>query len=220
MRIFVDIDDCLNDMKTTFIQRAVDLGYIKEYQEIKEWDLTKFFKSNPPLSDEKVTDMINSIFLSDNFWLNLPLKEDAVKVVKWLNNKHEIYLATSPWYPDPDCMKWKVQWVEKYFSFLKTNQLIFISKKWLLKGDIIIDDKPITIKKFDGVTIIFDQPYNQKINANYRVNNWKQVLKIIQKDFSKKDGYFRCLECGRYLLYESYINIFRCYCGNLNLKKL
>jgi len=176
MRIYIDVDDCINNMKEYFIRKAILFGYIPNYREITHWDLKKFFYD---VDEKTAIQYIDNIFLSRDFWKTIPLKDGVIDIIRELNHQHTIYFATAPWWNDVKCMEEKVKYIKINFPFIDPHQIIFISKKWLLKGDLIIDDKPETIEKFDGMTIIMNQPYNQTVYADYRVEDWNEILFII-----------------------------------------
>lgn len=58
--------------------------------------------------------------------------------------------------------------------------LFLTNDKTIVKGDILIDDKPepIGLEKPEWEHIIFDQPYNRYIKDKRRINcfNWKSIF--------------------------------------------
>ena len=79
------------------------------------------------------------------------------------------------------CVLEKYQWVEKYLGYGFTKKLILTRDKTLVRGDMLIDDKPeITgIQKPVWEHIIYDFPYNRHITGNRRIVRWKNWRKIL-----------------------------------------
>lgn len=89
---------------------------------------------------------------------NLEPIKDAIKSVNKLldTEKHEVYfLSTAPW-NNPSAWTDKRVWLEEQFGESINRRLILTHRKDLLKGDILIDDRPNNgAKDFDGIWIQF-----------------------------------------------------------------
>lgn len=108
-----------------------------------------------------------------NLFRNLKPINGAIRAVnKLLNSKHyDIYfLSTAPWH---NTTAWidKRLWLEDYFGDSINRKLILTHRKDLVKGDILIDDRPNNgAKDFDGEWIHFGQtPFF----------TWKEVLEYL-----------------------------------------
>jgi len=180
MIIYVDIDDTLNELKTIFVQKAYQLGLIKKVEPVTYSNIVKCFKGVPI---KQATLYMNQIYNSVGFWSNLPIRKEAQRVLKCLHQTHDVYLVTSHWfYAGNNSVMEKIKWINKNLPFINIhNQLIFILKKWLLTGDVIIDDSPEVIEKFKKTTIIMDALYNKNTKADYRAKNWLAIESIFKK---------------------------------------
>ncbi len=114
----------------------------------------------------------------------------------------QVYICTSPVLLSKFCSQEKLNWVEKYLGDYWVHKVILSNDKSLVRGDILIDDKPLdyltphgkhtaaawkvvsrTNTKFSCQyhvfqQIIFDAPYNQE-DTNPRLthwNNWREVV--------------------------------------------
>ena len=47
--------------------------------------------------------------------------------------------------------------------------------KFILKGDLLIDDRTYNLEKFDGDTLLFNSPHNVSETGYTRVNNWLEI---------------------------------------------
>ena len=86
-----------------------------------------------------------------------PIKDAVSSVQKLLNSdKYEIYfLSTAPW-NNPSAWTDKRHWLEEQFGECVNRKLILTHRKDLMRGDILIDDRPNNgADKFQGEWIQF-----------------------------------------------------------------
>ena len=59
--------------------------------------------------------------------------------------------------------------------------MIFCGSKDSIKGDIMIDDHPKNLSKFEGKRILFTQPHNvySHDESYHRVSGWKDIMDIL-----------------------------------------
>ncbi|NGY89268.1 hypothetical protein F6Y05_40585 [Bacillus megaterium] len=77
----------------------------------------------------------------------------------------------------------KRAWLKEHFNFAKED-IIFTSRKELVMGQILIDDKPATYEKFKMLNrniILIDAPYNQHIQTDWRAKDLNQALEMVYK---------------------------------------
>ena len=92
----------------------------------------------------------------------------------------EVFICTSPFSTYQNCVREKYEWVENTLGSKWINRIILTKDKTLIKGDLLIDDKP-QITGVESVPswehIIFDRPYNREVDKR-RITwgNWKDVL--------------------------------------------
>lgn len=176
MIILVDQDNVLNDFiagSVRYIKKLYNLDVNFSKEDCRSYGV--FGEIFPHLSKENISEMTEKIFNAENFWLDLPLQDNAYKVLEKLVNKHEVYIATAPWPTSKNCIPEKTEWVRSRLPFFDVNKIIFCNNKRLLKADIIIDDSPIFINKNScDKTIIFDYPYNRD-STGTRVKDWMEI---------------------------------------------
>ena len=111
----------------------------------------------------------------EGFFINLQPIEGAIEAVLQLrvDPRFELYILTAPSTRNPHSYTEKRLWVEKYFDYEFTQNLIMCSNKSLLKGDLLIDDHASGRgqENFEGEFIHFGQ-------GIYK--NWQAVLKAIE----------------------------------------
>ena len=108
-------------------------NYTKRYNELKTNDM-KFPQSQY------------------GFFTSLEPIKDAIEVVNCMRERFDVYILTRPSVFNPLCYTEKRIWVENNFDLEFCKKLIICYDKFLLKGDILIDDKS---HNFDGEEIIY-----------------------------------------------------------------
>jgi len=104
---------------------------------------------------------------------NLDLIEGAHEAIYWLNEYHDIFIASTPPWTRPEVWGHKREWIEDHFPILK-RKLILTHRKDLLIGDILIDDSRYRGQPdFQGEWFWF--------NKNWKNKNWEACLEWISK---------------------------------------
>jgi 5'(3')-deoxyribonucleotidase len=166
------------------IARNIDLllnMYNAEYKtsvtrnELLEWDLTKVQKEG--------TDILK-YFNQPGFFRHLPLIEESQIYIKQLiEDGHDVVVATSS--PKNGILD-KIEFFEEYFPFIPFSNIIPITRKDLLKGDIMLDDAPHNLE-FSGCRypVVFDNLWNQNtekypfLKDLKRVSTWKEFYEFV-----------------------------------------
>lgn len=131
----------------------------------------------------ELKDKIEGVCYAPGFYLNLPPVSGAIDAVKQLvETGNQVIICTTPFSQYENCVLEKYQWLEKYLGRDFTRKIILTRDKTLIRGDILIDDKPeITgIAQPEWEHIVFDFPYNRHVSGKRRITweNWKEVLGI------------------------------------------
>ena len=179
MIILVDMDDVLSDFDSEFYQR-----WNARHPEIKivTPDQRKCFYIKEELPKEYAL-MVTEINTEKGFIRSLPEIPGGINAVKEIAAMgHRVFICTAPLDIYDNCVLEKYKWVDEHMGFEWTKKLIITKEKALIKGDILIDDKP-EIKNEDKAEwehILFDKPYNRNVTGLRRLTweNWKEVLKL------------------------------------------
>lgn len=141
MHIIVDMDNTLNDFLPTFLAR------IPEGKRTKDWHKPTYYALTPYIDDtiEGCNQFINETYADPSFWGDMkPATGAWLMLEAWVNAGHTLQIATAlpPRLPEDTLgiiKNAKLDWLNRYFPYL-FSEVTFTSEKWLLKGDIIIDD--------------------------------------------------------------------------------
>jgi len=179
MKIYLDMDGVLADLMAGWMPYLNEVsGRNLAVEDVDMWGIEHvygipFSKARKPLHRE-------------GFWEGLPPYPGAVAFVKRLDQLgHMVYIATAP-FPSDKCMWGKKMWFENHLRFLPPSRLIILHDKHLLRGDMLVDDKPENLTKFPGLRVLFNQPWNRTLNKGLmeswyiRVSSFKEVVSITQ----------------------------------------
>ena len=106
-------------------------------------------------------------------YLHLDVMPGAEEALSYLNEHHEVFIASTPPWTRPEVWSDKRVWLEQNFPYLK-RKLILTHRKDLLIGDVLIDDSQYRGQPdFKGNWFWFNQNWTNK--------NWKACLEFIKK---------------------------------------
>lgn len=145
--------------------------------ELHEWDLTTVQKEGTN---------ILKYFNQPGFFRHLPVMKDAQKIIKQLiEDGHDVVIATSS--PKNGILD-KIEFFEEYFPFIPFSHIIPITRKDLLKGDIMLDDAPHNLEVSScRYPVIFDNLWNRNIEKHpflkglKRIHSWEEFYDFVNE---------------------------------------
>jgi len=177
MIILIDMDDVIADFDGEFYAKWC-LKY--PHKQIAHPDhRTKFYikDESPP----EYRDLIYSLCSENGFIRSLPEIPGAVNALKQIKKLgNSVFICTSPLLYYENNVLEKYLWVEEHLGRNWTENIILTRDKTIVRGDILIDDKPEITGHCTPVWehILFDRSYNRHIKGKKRMTwkNWKEVL--------------------------------------------
>lgn len=117
---------------------------------------------------------------SKGFFRTVPVNDNAVKALKYLNEKYNVLIVSSAT-EFPNSLTEKAEWLGEHSPFISWKQMIFCGKKDFIIGDIMIDDHPKNLNLFNGQRILFSQPHNTNsvVENSTRVSGWDGIINIL-----------------------------------------
>lgn len=183
--VLVDLDDTINECGVRFWQLHEQLhGEYVNPQHVTDWDLALF---------SSLGNDVYSLFTEPGFYRHIELKAYAQQFIKNLNTKYDLYFVTDApsgtsycdlqdAYANPVADKRK--WVEEHFPFFDSSKMIFASHKWLVAGDVLVDDKPETFYEYEKRNrdiILMDAPHNRHIQTTKRASSLEEAEQMIHE---------------------------------------
>lgn len=185
LQIILDSDGVLVDPITKLLKLYnEEYGENLQLSDIKDWDLTKFQREG--------TDILK-YFRQDGFFRDLELIEGAdYYIKKMIDDGHDVVIATSS--PKEGIVD-KIDNIMENLPFIEEDRIIPITRKFLLAGDIILDDAfHNLINTKCKYPVIYNWEWNKTIPDKYsalnsrvsRVNNWEEFYELVT-DISKRE---------------------------------
>ena len=75
----------------------------------------------------------------------------------------------------PNSLLEKSEWLDEHMPFIDWQHRILCGHKFILRGDLLIDDRIYNLEKFEGETILFSSPHNEHVIGFDRVDNWESI---------------------------------------------
>lgn len=188
--ILIDMDDVLAEFTGEWLRRYnLDYSDTITAEVFDGWDATKHVK---PECGNKIFEY----FKAPGIYRHLEPKPGSQEVVQELIDLGaEVLIVTdSPMGCTFGAENWngsnptddKRAWLLEHFPMISPDNVIVARKKWYVHGDILIDDKPATIEKFQELNrkiIAMEMPYNRKTPAHLRAKSWTDVREILMNEF-------------------------------------
>jgi len=190
-RLLVDSDSVVVDLVTPWCEEYNKLYSDNLTPETFGKDFGGIDKIVKPECGEKVYD----IFKQEGFFESLKPFDGAIEGLEELNKYHDLYIVTA-YSGTPNSAKGKVTWYQNNCSFLDLDKSIILARdKFLLRGDVMIDDSLKNLKLFSEeqmqhrdstdpfYTVCFSAPHNRNAAfenyVDFVATNWQKVLEII-----------------------------------------
>jgi len=177
MIILIDMDNTLIDFDRGLLTAWQKLYPSEFYVPLEKRQSFHPHEDYPAHLQEKIYQLCHS----KGFIRNLPPTPQGIKAVnRMIVEGHDIRFCTSHLFEYRYCLFEKYEWIEKYFGKEYVDRIILTRDKTLIRGDILIDDKP----NITGIAtptwehILYDRPHNRNITGKRRLtwNNWYDVL--------------------------------------------
>lgn len=127
---------------------------------------------------------VRKYVLSPGFFRSVPVMEGAKEALQELAKNFDIYIVSAAM-EFPQSLKEKYEWLQEHFPYIKWNNIIFCGDKSIIGTDYMIDDHVRNLDSFKGKTIMFTAGHNLSNNLHHRVNNWKEVIELLQSELQE-----------------------------------
>lgn len=177
MIILVDMDGVLADFEQGFVNiwkdEHPDLPYIPP----EERNTFYTYKQYP----DELRPLTREIVRSPGFFASLPPIQGALQgFMELAETGHEISICSSPLIGNPTGASDKYDWIDQHLGGDWVGELILAPDKTMVRGDILIDDRPEISGAQEALWehILYDYLYNRHIEGRRRLTwtNWREVL--------------------------------------------
>ncbi len=176
--IAVDMDEVMADTVLEHLNR-----YNREFGEsIQKHELRGKWLWQVVPSDRH--DRLSQFLDDPEFFADLPLMDDAVRVLERLSQDHELFIASAAM-EVPRSFNAKYTWLQRHFPFLPPSHYVFCGTKSILQADYLIDDNPRQLRAFSGKGLLFSATHNRSVDAQalgwQRMDDWKAVERFFYR---------------------------------------
>lgn len=182
-KIMIDMDDVIvnQDGWIGLVNKFLNTSYTID-------DVDGYYIQD--LVPDNLKNDFTNFFINKNVYDYSGIYDDAIDVIKKLNDKYDVYICSAYVFRDhllysADSLKYKFEFLVKYFSFIKPDNIIFSSNKKIINCDIKIDDKISNLENAK-IKLLYKAYHNKnadkdklKQNNIIMVNNWKEIEKIL-----------------------------------------
>ncbi len=172
-RIAIDMDDVMADATSRFKEYAEKrLGLVVTTEMLR--GRHNWAESFPEHKAE-----IKSWVYEKGFFRGMKPMPDAQEIVKKLHEKYEIFVVSAA-IEFPNSLVEKIEWLAEFFPFIQWNYIVLCGHKYMIKADYLIDDHEKNLLAFrEGTPLMFDAPHNFDVKGFQRMNNWKEIEKLL-----------------------------------------
>jgi 5'-nucleotidase len=191
-RILLDVDGVLADFATMAVNYARSRGVDATHANLSQWDLFK------AMGCEHLQDDFDAFVNACSAGASLTPYAGSRAFYTALCQLGEVVIVTSPYKKAATWCYDRRLWLRKWFNTeFGEPEIVFTSAKYLVRGDVLIDDGPHNVNEFPGPVVIIDRPWNQPktINtldgnganhARVRCDNYGDAVEAV--DFLLKQG--------------------------------
>ena len=119
--------------------------------------------------------------VTPGFFRSVPVMEGAKEAVLELSKTFDIYIVSAAM-EFPQSLIEKYEWVQEHFPFIGWRNIVLCGDKSIIGTDYMIDDHVKNLDTFKGKTIMFSAGHNVGVSHHTRVNNWKEVISLLQEE--------------------------------------
>lgn len=182
--LMIDMDDVL---VTNYFIKPLNDFLNTDY---KESDFKNFYMQERVPEHRRVE--FFDYFLKYDIYRNAIISENAIEVVRELNEYYDVFVGTSFIFPEAIeksgiVLKYKYDFLTKNFPYLNPYNFIFLGNKDNLKMDIKIDDK---LDNLRGARekLLYTAYHNKELTDQFlkengvkRANNFNDIKKLLLK---------------------------------------
>lgn len=181
--VLLDVDGVL----ANFIGRVCEIASSITGRAHKPEDIKQFsFAAELGLTPEQKRE-VHGFIEKTGFWRNLEPYPEAIEGVRLLRAMRdvEITIVTSPW---NSCRTWlheREEWLKQHFD-IHHGDVIPTSKKHMVCGKILVDDKTETLHKWrkvwGGGAVQWQTPHN-RFDAwdGHSTRDWNRLAQIVEQ---------------------------------------
>lgn len=130
---------------------------------------------------EEYRDAVAALRHEPGFFENMPPTAGAIEAIRGMADAGlSVWICTAPLSKHATCAQEKFAFTTRHLGIEWNDRVIIAKDKTLVRGDILIDDKPSVTGTMTPVWehVLFDSPPNRHVTGKRRINwsTWRDVL--------------------------------------------
>lgn len=177
--VLLDVDDVIAQCKKKIAQEASEfLGKTITDEDIVTWELSESFDN-----DEEIRKHYISKMEEKGWCASLEPFPGAVEGVKAIQEAAQVFFVTSPFHSEHWMHERRI-WLKELFD-VPNQHIIQCAAKFLISGDVFVDDKPEHVWEWQGFqrrfAFLWDRPHNRNARPSLtRMRSWPELLQFIR----------------------------------------
>lgn len=119
-----------------------------------------------------------ALLLEPGFFRDLESIEGSVETVRALTERCDVFIASAAM-EVPTSFADKYAWLRERFPFIPPSNIVFCGDKGVVEADVLVDDSPRQLARFQGRPILFDAPHNRHETRFPRARGWAEVRRLL-----------------------------------------
>ena len=178
--VLLDMDDVItNCLRSAVKNYNEEYNTNFDYKKVNTWALEDFLGVD--------TEVVMNLFRDPGFFENLTPKKGSVGAINELikSTKYDIYVITATSDDDGSELVEKIRWFKKYIPKFNTKRIISCNDKYVIRGDVIVDDKVSNLESCEPYMqcILMDSPTNKECDKYIRIRSLKYLPELLEKMF-------------------------------------
>lgn len=140
-----------------------------------------------PESEALPNNAVRQFVYAPGFFRTSPVMPGAREAVKKLMEKFDVYIVSAAM-EFPQSLFEKHEWLQEHFPFINWRNIVFCGDKSIINTDYMIDDHVHNLDVCKGKAFMFSAGHNAHISHHTRVNNWEEVLELMNAEPAVESG--------------------------------
>lgn len=183
--VLLDVDGVLCDFIGPLVNEINWLhGTNFTREDVTRWDPKKCL---PGVTSKSLDAVYNITARKPGWCRNLQPYPGAVEGFRRLEDVANIHIVTTPFHSSECWMSERVEWLHEHFD-IYPEDITFTSRKELIEGEYLIDDKTETCSKWShahdyGTALLWDTPHNRQSLVGpfvTRLHSWDTLIEFIK----------------------------------------
>lgn len=177
--MLVDVDEVLADFQTPAFDAILQVtGKQYTQEDFLVWNIFEGLT-------EAELKAVDAILEAPGFCTSLKPKPGACRAIEVLRDFADIYAVTSPQH-NRHWVYERTEWLKTFFAFNK-KEVIHAHAKYLVRGDVFLDDKPEHVQEWskehsDKLAMLWHIPNTRNLGQGLlRVYTWEEVIERVKQ---------------------------------------